>query len=98
MYSASALAILSLQTDRTWHKVLDVELGKQPKLCKWQIREAKRYIARIQRDWEGDRSIYTADEARARISQERQKIARAEAEKAKRGGIAKATERGYNPR
>jgi hypothetical protein len=39
-------------------------------------------LARIQREWEGERSTYTADEARARISQERQKIARAEAEKA----------------
>jgi hypothetical protein len=61
----------------------DVELGKQLELFEWQIREAKRRIARVQQDWERESSIYTADEAHAHISQERQKIARAEAEKAK---------------
>jgi len=67
----------------------DVELERQLRLFEWQIREAERRIARIQQDWEGESNIYTAEEARARILEQRQRIERAKAEKAKLEALLK---------
>ena len=50
-------------------------------LFDWQLREAKRRIARIQQDWESGGNIYTKEEANTRILEERQKLEKAAAER-----------------
>jgi len=61
----------------------DKELEKHLKLFDWQLKEAKRRIARIQQDWESGGNIYTKEEANTRILEERQKLEKAEVEKQK---------------
>jgi len=61
----------------------DDELVRQVRLFDWQIKESNRRIASIQQDRENGNNIYTAEEASARVTGERQKIQSAEIEKNK---------------